>query len=117
GFLVSSWSIAHIEHPGFYEGAPDWWFAEVAALVTDPLLLDVWRTATGDEPEFVNAALYVDTLLPHAVDPVMRQTCGPDGAGSWHRDRTGPKADEVERDDLLRDEPLREGGWRLALAL
>jgi hypothetical protein len=109
GFLVSGWAIAHIEHPGFHEGAPEWWLPEIAALVSDPAVLDVWRTGTGDEPEFASASLY--------VDPLVREGGPPDGAGGWHRDRTALLSDEEERAVLLRDDPLREGGFLLELAL
>jgi Phytanoyl-CoA dioxygenase (PhyH) len=117
GFLVSGWSITHVEHPGFYEGAADWWFPELASLIADPEILDLWRTATGDEPDFACAALYIDPPMPYAVDSAMQQTAAPDGAGSWHRDRTGQRADDVEKADLLRTERLREGGYLLEIAL
>ncbi|HXM57091.1 MAG TPA: hypothetical protein VOB72_16955, partial [Candidatus Dormibacteraeota bacterium] len=117
GFLASSWSISHIEHPGFYEDAPDRWFPEVTRLLADPAILDLWRAATGEEPHFVAAALYVDPLVPHAIDPVLRQMAAPGGAGSWHRDRTGEKPDEVERTELLDRGRLPEGGHLLEIAL
>lgn len=117
GFLASGWSISHIEHPGFFDDAPEWWFPEVAGLLADPAILDLWRTATGEEPHFAAAALYVDPLMPYAVDSVMRQMAAPDGAGSWHRDRTGEKPDDVERAELLDAGRLPEGGHLLEIAL
>jgi hypothetical protein len=117
GFLVSGWAIDHIEHPGFYQGEPEWWFPEIAALIADPAILDLWRTATRDEPHFASAALYVDPLMPYAVDSVLQRTAAPDGAGSWHRDRSAGKDDDTERAELLRDDRLREGGYLLELAL
>src|ERR1051326_3816568 len=55
GFLVSPWHMATIHHPGFYEGAPDWWFGEMLDMVADRRVLDLWQAVVGlwhrDEPD------------------------------------------------------------------
>jgi hypothetical protein len=117
GFLVCPWSIQYLDHPAFYEDAPDWWFPELMDLLADPGLRALWRGATREEPEFVAAELYIDPPLPHALDRVMQALAAPDGAGRWHRDVHDPVDDEVERAVLLAGGPARPGGHLLEIAL
>ena len=116
GFLVGPWSIAHLEHPGFYEGAPDWWFPELMGTVADPSILALWRIATGDEPHFAVAALFIDPVMPLSADLSLHSAAGPGGAGRWHRDTAASRSDEDERAELLRG-GLDEAGHILEIAL
>lgn len=117
GFLVSPWSLSYLLHPGLYEDAPDWWLPALLDLLADPSLRDLWRTATGEEPEFVAAEMYMDPPLPHAIDRLMQTMAAPDGAGCWHRDVSHPVDDEEERAALLAAGIRRLGGYLVEIAL
>jgi hypothetical protein len=116
GFLVSPWSIAHLEHPGFHLDAPVWWFPELMGLVADPELLGLWRDATGDEPHFASVALFIDPVVPLSADPGAPSAAAADGAGRWHRDTAANRTDESEREELLSG-GLGEAGHILEIAL
>ncbi|HXM57092.1 MAG TPA: phytanoyl-CoA dioxygenase family protein [Candidatus Dormibacteraeota bacterium] len=116
GFLHSPWSIAHVEHPGFYTDAPDWWFPELMGLVADPAIHERWRTATGDEPAFASAALFVDPIVPLPADLRASSAAAADGAGRWHRDTAENRTDEREREELLGGR-LDEAGHIIEVAL
>jgi hypothetical protein len=117
GFLVCPWSIPYVDHPGFYEDAPDWWFPQLMDLLADPRLRALWRGATGEEPDFVATELYFDPPLPYALDAIMQTLAAPDGAGRWHRDAYELPEDDVERAALLEGGPARQGGHLLEVVL
>lgn len=117
GWQVSPWHVGRIDHPGFYEDAPDWWLSEVLDLEADPAVHDLWRTATGEEPTFVYGALFVDPPLPYAVDAVLQRGAAPSGAGLWHRDVREVREDDVERATLLSGESTRDDRHLLEIAL
>src|ERR1051326_1683660 len=52
GFQVSPWHVALIDHPGFYEDAPDWWLPEVLELEADTEVRALWQAGTGEDPTF-----------------------------------------------------------------
>jgi hypothetical protein len=117
GFLVGSWHVETIHHPGFFEGAPDWWRPELLDLMAEPRILDLWRAVAGSEPVFARASLFMDPPLPYALDPAMHAVAAPDGAGHWHRDVGVEPDDEVERAALLSGELRRDDGYLLEIAL
>jgi hypothetical protein len=117
GFLVSPWSLSYVDHPGLYEGAPGWWFAEMMDLLADPGVRELWHTTTGEEPDFVAAELYMDPPLPHALDRLMQTLAAPDGAGCWHRDVYERMPDDDERAVLLAGGIRRMGSYLVEVAL
>jgi hypothetical protein len=117
GFLTSPWHLPHIDHPAFYEGAPDWWLPEVLDLEADSSIRELWRAATYDEPTFVYGALFMDPPLPYAVDAYMQSRAAPDGAGIWHRDVYEPKEDHIERATILERAQSRDDRNLLQIAL
>jgi hypothetical protein len=117
GWQVSPWHVGRIDHPGFYEGAPDWWLPAVLDLEADPEVLDLWLRATGDEPTFVYGALFTDPPLPYAVDAILQRGAAPNGAGLWHRDVRVVRADDVERASLLSNERTSDDRHLLEIAL
>ncbi|HXM54117.1 MAG TPA: hypothetical protein VOB72_01915 [Candidatus Dormibacteraeota bacterium] len=117
GFLSSPWHLPHIDHPAFYEDAPDWWLPEVCDLEAEPRIRELWHDATGDEPTFVYGALFMDPPLPYAVDAYMQKRAAPDGAGTWHRDVFEPTADDVERATILANGRSRDDRNLLEIAL
>jgi hypothetical protein len=117
GFLESPWHVQHVNHPGFYAGAPDSWHPETLELLADARILDTWRAAVGTEPVFVNASLFIDPPLPYAVDAAMQKLAAPDGAGLWHRDVPGEPDDEKEKAALLGGAARRGSSYLLEIAV
>jgi hypothetical protein len=117
GFQVSPWHVALIDHPGFYEDAPDWWLPEVLELEADTEVRALWQAGTGEEPTFVYGALYMDPPLPYAADVLIQRTAAQDGAGVWHRDVKVPRPDDAERAALLENEQTRDDRHLLEIAL
>jgi hypothetical protein len=117
GFLVSPWHMATIHHPGFYEGAPDWWFGEMLDMVADRRVLDLWQAVVGFEPLCARPSLFMDPPLPHALDLQMKAIAAPDGAGLWHRDEPDPPDDETGQPGLFRGGVRRDDGYLLEIAL
>jgi hypothetical protein len=117
GFLVSSWKVSLIDHPEFYEGAPDWWLPEVLDLEADPRIRGLWQAASGEEPTFVFGALFIDPPMPYAADRNMQRSAAPDGAGLWHRDGSVPLDDETERAVVVANGPSRSDRHLLEIAL
>jgi hypothetical protein len=117
GFLSSPWHLPHIDHPAFYEGAPEWWLPEVLDLEADPHIRDLWRTVTGDDPTFVYGGLFMDPPLPYAMDTYMRSRAAPDGGGIWHRDVYEPMDDDSERIKILTNGEARDDRNLLEIAL
>lgn len=116
GFLVSPWHVQQIDHPGFYAGAPDWWYPEMLELLADPVLLDAWRATVDPEPLLLTASLFMDPPLPYAIDAAMQKLAAPDGAGLWHRD-VPDEGDERERADLLSGASRRPSSYLVEIAL
>jgi hypothetical protein len=116
GFLVAPWSVTHLEHAGFYVDTPEWWFPELMALIADPLVLDLWQTATGDQAQLAVAALFIDPVMPLSADLGVHAGAAVGGAGRWHRDTAADRSDEDEREELLRG-GLDEAGKILEIAL
>lgn len=117
GFLVSPWHVAAIHHPGFYEGAPDWWFPEMLDLVADPRILQLWRAVVGFEPMCARAELFMDPPMPHAIDLQMQAIAAPDGAGLWHRDEPDPPDEAAGQAGHFRGGVRRDDGYLLEIAL
>jgi hypothetical protein len=117
GFLVCPWSLSYVDHADLYEDAPGWWFPEMMDLLADPGIRDLWQAATGEEPHFVAAEMYMDPPLPYALDRVMLAQAAADGAGCWHRDVYHPVDDEEERAALLAGGIGRMGGYLVEIAL
>lgn len=117
GFLVSPWHVRRIDDPRFYPQAPGWWLSEVLDLATDPDLLELARSLSGQEPVAVSPSLFVDPALPYAADALTQRFATPDGAGPWHRDLVEGADDEDERRHLLGTVRTPIHGYLLELAL